>query len=295
MTATAEVLDQVVLAEPPRLGRLYARAMAESRMPRSAALPATEVVLDDVHVDVEHLAAYDEVCGFRLTDALPATYPHVLGFPLQMQLMASRTFPLALPGLVHVRNTIDVERPVRWDEPLQVRVHAEELRAHPKGTQVDLVTDVTASGEPVWTGHSTYLARGVSIGTPSDDEVVGPDPAVDEAGGRASAVWRVPKETGRRYAAVSGDVNPIHLNPWAAKAFGFPRAIAHGMWAKARCLAALEGRLPDAFRVDVSFRKPLLLPSTAELRESRQDDGWRMRLSARRGDLTHLLAAITPL
>ncbi|MDQ1616617.1 MAG: hypothetical protein QOJ60_2556 [Actinomycetota bacterium] len=294
MTATAEVLEQVVLAEPPRLGRLYARAMAESRMARSAGLPATEVVLDDVHVDVEHLAAYDDMCGLRLTDALPATYPHVLGFPLQMQLMASRTFPLALPGLVHVRNTIDVRRPVRWDEPLQVRVHAEELRAHEKGTQVDLVTDVTASGEPVWTGNSTYLARGVSIGATSVDEVE-PDPVVDEAGGRPSAVWRVPKDTGRRYAAVSGDVNPIHLNPLAAKAFGFPRAIAHGMWAKARCLAALEGRLPDAFRVDVTFRKPLLLPSTAELRESRQDDGWLLQLTAARRDVIHLLAAITPL
>jgi acyl dehydratase len=294
MTATAEVLEQVVLAEPPRLGRLYARAMAESRMARSAGLPATEVVLDDVHVDVEHLAAYDDMCGLRLTDALPATYPHVLGFPLQMQLMASRTFPLALPGLVHVRNTIDVRRPVRWDEPLQVRVHAEELRAHEKGTQVDLVTDVTASGEPVWTGNSTYLARGVSSGATSVDEVE-PDPVVDEAGGRPSAVWRVPKDTGRRYAAVSGDVNPIHLNPLAAKAFGFPRAIAHGMWAKARCLAALEGRLPDAFRVDVTFRKPLLLPSTAELRESRQDDGWLLQLTAARRDVIHLLAAITPL
>ena len=53
---------------------------------------------------------------------------------------------------------------------------------------------------------------------------------------------------------------------WSAKAFGFPRAIAHGMWTKARCLAAL--RLPDAFTVDVRFKKPILLPSTVTFGEA---------------------------
>jgi acyl dehydratase len=36
------------------------------------------------------------------------------------------------------------------------------------------------------------------------------------------------------------------------------------MWTKARCLAALESRLPDAFAVDVRFRKPVLLPARVE-------------------------------
>ncbi len=51
-------------------------------------------------------------------------------------------------------------------------------------------------------------------------------------------VWRLPGDLGRRYAAVSGDHNPIHLYPLTAKALGFPRQIAHGMWSKARCVAA---------------------------------------------------------
>ena len=58
--------------------------------------------------------------------------------------------------------------------------------------------------------------------------------------------WRLPGDLGRRYAAVSGDRNPIHLYPLTAKALGFPRQIAHGMWSLARCVAALENRLPDA-------------------------------------------------
>lgn len=35
------------------------------------------------------------------------------------------------------------------------------------------------------------------------------------------------------------------------------------MWTKARCLAALEGELPDAFTVDVRFKVPLRLPGRA--------------------------------
>ncbi len=54
------------------------------------------------------------------------------------------------------------------------------------------------------------------------------------------------------------------MHSLTAKPLGFPSAIAHGMWTKARCLAALEGRLPDAFSVDVRFRKPIRLPGKVE-------------------------------
>ena len=48
---------------------------------------------------------------------------------------------------------------------------------------------------------------------------------------------------------MSGDHNPIHLYPLTAKALGFRRQIAHGMWSLARCVAAVENRLPDAVTV----------------------------------------------
>ena len=81
-----------------------------------------------------------------------------------------------------------------------------------------------------------------------------------------TAHWRLPDDLGRRYAAVSGDHNPIHMHGLTAKAFGFPRAIVHGMWTKARCLASL--RLPDAYAVDVRFKKPILLPSKVTFGET---------------------------
>jgi acyl dehydratase len=59
----------------------------------------------------------------------------------------------------------------------------------------------------------------------------------------------------------------------SARLFGFPSAIAHGMWTKARCLAALENRLPHAYTVEVEFRKPILLPGKVAFAEAPVDGG----------------------
>ncbi|MFC7574387.1 MaoC family dehydratase [Klenkia terrae] len=110
-----------------------------------------------------------------------------------------------------------------------------------------------------------------------------------------AAVWRVPDDAGRRYAKVSGDVNPIHLSGLTAKAFGFERAIAHGMWVKARALAALSGRLPSSFSVDVAFKKPLFLPSTATLSTAARDGGWDLAVRNQKSGQDHVLGRIRPL
>lgn len=259
------------------LGTLYAKAAVTSVGPRAHTLPDTELHRS-VTVDRAHLAGYARVCGFSFGDALPATYPHLLAFPLQVQLMADRSFPLPLPGLVHVANTITVHRRIDASDALEVRVRAERFVAHPKGAQVDLVGEISARGEPVWDGRSTYLARGAKA--PSGEAASAPEPP-EPLGGAATATWRVDAGTGRRYAAVSGDVNPIHLHPLTAKAFGFPRAIAHGMWTAAHALAALEGRLPDAPTYEVEFGRPLLLPSTVELRTRPAYGGWDLDVTSR--------------
>lgn len=270
-----------VLEKAPRLGRLYLKAALGSVGRRGDKLPSTELVRKDVAVDRRHLAEYAQVCGFPVADALPPTYPHVLAFPLQVALMAGRHFPLPLAGLVHVRNTITVHRRIDAAERLTVRVHAERLAAHPKGAQVDLVARIEAGDEPVWEGRSTYLSRGASA--PETAEHAPPQPQGIEEDGPVTAVWRVGADTGRRYAGVSGDVNPIHLHPLTARAFGFPRAIAHGMWTAAHALAALQGRLPAALTYDVAFGKPLLLPSTVELRTRPTAGGWDVDVRSKRG------------
>ena len=60
---------------------------------------------------------------------------------------------------------------------------------------------------------------------------------------------------------MSQDYNPIHLYGFTAKLFGFPRAIAHGLWSAARCLALLQDKLPTPpVAYSVQFKQPLLLP-----------------------------------
>ncbi|MGW0891639.1 MaoC/PaaZ C-terminal domain-containing protein [Saccharopolyspora gloriosae] len=243
----------------PNLSALYAKAAVTGPIRRGGELPATEYVRRDITIDHAHLAEYDRVCGFGLRDVLPATYPHVLSFGLSVRLMTDPGFPFPLVGLVHVANSITVHRPVLVTDVLTQRVRVANLRPHPKGRQLDVITETSVEDEVVWRETSTYLRRGRS-----DDSAPRADRVAEIEPGSPTAFWQVPADQGRRYAAVSGDRNPIHLRALTAKAFGFPRAIAHGMWTKARALAALEGRLPESYTVDVDFVKPLLLPSKVE-------------------------------
>jgi acyl dehydratase len=107
--------------------------------------------------------------------------------------------------------------------------------------------------------------------------------------------WKLKGDLGRRFAAISGDRNPIHLYPLTAKAFGFPTNIAHGMWTKSRALAALQNRLPKAYEVNAEFRKPVLLPSTV-IFGSRVNDGvTTFGVTSARKPGTHLVGQVVPL
>jgi acyl dehydratase len=280
------------LTEPPKLPALFARAAVTARG-RGGDLPDTRLARSRVTVDGASLAAYDRVCGFALSDVLPPTYPHLLTFPLQVALMSDRSFPLALVGLLHLRNRIDVLRPIAASEVLDLEVWAERFATHRSGATVDLCASVSAGGEDVWRGRSTYLARATKApqGAGESDADV---PVGDVPDGTIR--WRVPDDIGRRYAGVSGDVNPIHLSGLTAKLLGFKRAIAHGMWTKAHVLAALEGRLPRAFTVDVGFRKPLFLPSTVTLGTAPvRPDGWDFAVRNVKAGTEHLVGTVRPL
>jgi acyl dehydratase len=274
------------LERPPSLPRLYATALASSRRRRGAGLPDSTYEIEDVGIDRDHLARYVEVCGFRLSDRLPPTYPHLLAFPLAMASMVDPAFPFPLPGLVHVANRIRQRRALDAGERLHLRVHATGLREHPRGRQLDVVSEVLEGDEPVWSEASSYLHI---ERRPPDG---GRARTNFEPAHRPSAIWRLDGGVGRRYAAVSGDVNPIHLNPLAARLFGFRRAIAHGMWLKARCLAAMEGRLEEALEVEVDFRSPVLLPSTVAFTSRAQDSGWSVELFQPSSGRRHLTGSI---
>jgi acyl dehydratase len=249
-------------------------------------------------VDAERVRAYAGVCGFPVKDTAPLTYPHVLAFPLHMAIMTSPQFPYPAIGSVHIANSITPHRPVSLGETLQIEVHTSSPRTHPKGTVIDFLAAATADGEVVWESTSTYLRRGGSrvASTGSTDE---PGGSTDEQDGPTQipdgrATWRVPADQGRRYAAVSGDHNPIHLYPLTAKALGFPRQIAHGMWSLARCVAAVENRLPDSVTVDVVFKKPIFLPGSVAFGVDATEDGLAFALTSPKNGAPHLVGRTSP-
>ena len=237
----------------------------------------------------DHVGEYSRVCGFTVRDVAPATYPHVLAFPLHMKLLTDPSFPLPAIGMVHIANRIEQRRPISVGETLSLSVRATQLEPHPKGKTFKLLTEARVDGEVVWTGESTNLRRGGGDGEKSASG------AESEAADlRDEAEWALPGDLGRRYAGVAGDRNPIHLYGVTAKAFGFPRQIAHGMWTKARCLAQLDSRLPAAFAVDVAFKRPILLPSKVKFASAESDGGFAFTVRSARGDEPHLAGSVSP-
>ena len=266
-------------------------------------IPDLQLVLRDVTVDRERLAAYNRVCGFSSGDALPPTYPHVFAFPLALALMTDPSFPFPAIGLVHIANQITQHRPIGLSERLTIKVWGTPVEPHPRGKQFSVRSEARVGDELVWEESSTNLRRGggsgersgsaderpksrgsgsaspedrqTSRGSASDSGSASADERQASSGEPlpATATWNLPADLGRRYGSVSGDMNPIHLHRLSARLFGFPSAIAHGMWTKARCLAALEPRLPRRFTVEVAFRRPILLPASVQFAERDVDDG----------------------
>lgn len=247
---------------------------------------------EGVTVDRDHVAAYARVCGFPSKDTVPLTYPHLLAFPLHMQAMTSRGFPYPAIGTVHVENVVTGHRPVSPGESLDVTVRVSAPRPHAKGTVVDFLSEVRDGEELVWESTSTYLRRG-RVPAGSTDAGDGPRGLVFDTTPAGTAEWRLPGDLGRRYGAVSGDRNPIHLYPLTAKALGFPRQIAHGMWSLARCVAALENRLPDAVTVGVAFKKPILLPGTVAFGHEASASGQAFAVTSPKDGAPHLVGRST--
>lgn len=281
----------IELDSSPSVLGVYGRAVL-SALPvvgaKGDTLPDDTLVLRGLRVDPDNLAEYTKVCGLTFGDTLPLTYPFMLTFPVVMKLMVSKGFPFAAVGSVHAENVIEQYRPISVTEPLDVRVHAENMREHRKGLLVDVVSEVAVGREPVWRQTSTFLhqQRTSLSGQPKHD------PPEEQIPPVPTSTLRVDQKIISRYAAVSGDRNPIHVSTLGAKAFGFPKTIAHGMWSAAAALRAVEGKVPGAVTYAVKFGKPVLLPATVNLYARRDADGWDIALRHPKKLYPHLTATL---
>ena len=280
------------MTQPSGLMNLVrAAAGALPFVPRGDTLPDRTITVDELAIDPANVAAYANVTGLRFGDAVPLTYPFALTFPTVMSLVTGFDFPFAAMGSVHIANQITQHRPILVTDTVSVRTHAENLREHRRGLLVDIVTDVNVGNETAWHQVTTFLHQ---QRTSLSDEPK-PSPQKQPKPGPPNAVLRITPGQIRHYASVGGDHNPIHTNPIAAKLFGFPTVIAHGMFSAAAVLANIEGQLPDALKYSVRFAKPVVLPARAGLYVDRISDGWQLTLrNMSKGD-PHLTGTATAL
>ena len=280
-------LSPIVLDQLPNMPSLLGRAAFKSGYYQLGdVLPALSTEINHLRIREHDLRAYRALCGLTNNSVLPATYLHMLSFPLSLNLLIQQDFPMKAMGQVHLRNQISVLEgfDLRASISMKATIGNSELTS--RGVEWDIDVSAVVDNQLVWSSTSTYLNR-CKTGVPAvrQKEILPQGNSQD---------WTVDADIGRRYAKVSADYNPIHLSDITAKLFGFKQAIAHGMWSKARCLAALEEKLPNSgYSVDVAFHRPLFLPAEVVFNSAVNKQGESFSLQNKHSGVIHLLGQIS--
>jgi hypothetical protein len=287
-------------ARAPAVWSMYPRIMMSrkpSLVPEGAEVPRIESRLAKVVIDRKHLAQYSEICGAAAGATLPIAYPHILAMPLHLAMLGAEAFPVKLFGLVHVHNRIAMREPLSADEPAEIRCWIEGHRETERGQEFELHTEYVVGGQPRWDETCTFLARkrppaGAARTTTISRTV---ENATDGVTIKSSS-FRAPAGLGRRYGFISGDVNPIHMSDLTAKAFGFPKAIAHGMWSLGRLASDFEASQFDGgCELNVSFKLPIYMPSWLMLQRWSIENGSAFALRDAQGEKPHLTGTLKSL
>jgi hypothetical protein len=274
-----------IISTPPSLLRLFGSAVLSRKRVarRGQTLPRLRFTQRGLRIAADHAQAYAELCGFPRSPYVPATYPSVASLPLQLALLSNERLPISIVGIVHVANRIVQHRLIRVGEVLEFEYSIGETRTVDQGIEFDVLATARVADELVWESSAALLRRlpGSLQDASARKAHASPLDGVREA-------WIVGSDLGRRYARISGDYNPIHLSAATARALGFPRAIAHGMWTKARCIAALGLHEAEKVEVDVRFKQPLLLPGKAAFVVKEEPGLRRFEVQSAEGDKVHV-------
>jgi len=282
----------------PAVWSMYPKIMVSRKptlVPDDGSVPRIEARLARVARDRKHLAAYADICGASAGPTLPIAYPHVLAMPLHLAMLGAEAFPVRLFGLVHTQNRIAMRQPLSAEEPAEIRTWIEGHRDTERGQEFDLHTEYVVNGEALWDETCTFLARkkpSPGAAKPVSRSVEGAPDAV----AIKSSSFRAPAGLGRRYGFISGDVNPIHMSDLTARAFGFPRAIAHGMWSLGRTASDFEAEQFDGgCELSVNFKLPIFMPSWLMLQRWAIENGSGFALRDGQGEKPYLTGTLKSL
>lgn len=258
----------LTLQSAPSMARVFLNVMLLSLARSQGRLstdrpPMLEVRYDGIKPDLERVLLFNDVCGSPGRQGLPLVYPETLFIPMLGKLVTAPGFPTSPMGLIHTGQTIVQHRPINASEILDARCWTTRMEKTDKGVEIDCAIDLRTNQELVWEGVVTFLsrdARQLSRKKKKRGESEHEPLPV-------RAVVDVPENTGRRYAAASGDYNPHHLYRATARLLGFRQPIAHGMWSLARSVAEIEKTMGLQYpvRVEASFKLPIFMPSRVAL------------------------------
>jgi acyl dehydratase len=253
------------------LRALFKRPRRQSGQPT----PRTRFVLE--RIDTAQLQRYRDALGFA-GDAAPLTWWYLPAQRAQVATMLIDTFPFRLPGTVHTANMLRAHAAPDLDAPLLLSTSVTVQPPADNGAVLALLDTVgEQDGRSVFECRSTYLmVRGQKRQGRPSRPLDAPLPA--------QAGWQVGRACGRRYAALSGDWNPIHLWPWSARLMGMRQPIVHGMHSLGRACAELErlhGR--PVTLLDARFRAPVPLGSALALGSEAGIDAGAGRFTVERG------------
>ena len=280
-------MKPIEVTETPSLAATFFRALGTGakRPGLVKSLPQVELVLPRVEINSQHVGKYSALCDFKMGQGVPLIYPQLLTFPLVTAYMCSPECPWPAMGTVHLANTIEQHKSLQAGDVVRVEMGTGSLFAHEKGQVFTLDLRILRGDELVWSATQSLLRVGVkeTSGEPYASQIQADAPL------SCQTEFSAPADMGRRYGAVSGDRNPIHMAALSAKLFGFKRAIAHGMWTNARALSFLLPTTPvEQARLAVEFKTPLYLPGRAALWSARNGTTALFEVRDAKGQKPHL-------
>ncbi len=255
------------LTRLPSMPRIFARALVvapfrRNTPPKNKPVHKGRILMEEVRPDPRTQALYRRVCGFTPDPKLPLppTYLQTLFVELLGTYIADPIFPITPMGLIQTGQSLRQERPVMPGERLDLTCALLDMTRMEKGIQTRFHLEIRIKGEGAWQGISTYFTRNgkKSAGSKTKKQDIPLSPR---------QIFKVPRNTGRRYAKASGDLNPHHLYPMTARLFGFKQPIAHGMWSLGRALAGIEREWAPGYPItlEAGFKLPVFMPATLAL------------------------------
>ena len=260
--------------EPPGFLAIYRRLLfgRRARFVPNSDLPHFRATWSGAQADAAKVEAYCAACSLDYDGHYPILYPHILTSAIHLDMMSKPAFPLSPMGAVHARNHILQHAPIPVDAALEVTCELTTTRVLKQGVEFEVTTVLETGGVRCWESISAYLVRGKKYGEAGEGSERAELPEVGEAAKTDN--WPVPKDMGWRYAKITGDFNPIHVSRLLARFMGFQRDLIHGMWSAARCV----GHTPEVapaypVQLDLVFKGPVYMESTATMKATGQDDG----------------------